>query len=254
MLLDFVPLGGKVEKSSLFNGILLKGPDLIDDLKAKLEEECPETVSCADTLAFATNEAMAMAGGVRQRPLGGRRDSIVSLASIAEDNNLPLPTWTVDQMIDLFKRKGFTPEEMAILLGAHSVGAAHCDMFMDRVYNFNKTQKPDPTLPLPVVEEFKRECPDPESPQFRNPLVNFDETPYTLDNLFFRNLVEKNKSLLLTDSYLVGDPRTGPTVKQMATQPELFPKKFAEVLTKMFSVNVLTGKDGEVRKTCRSTN
>ncbi|XP_061372720.1 peroxidase 28-like [Gastrolobium bilobum] len=254
VLLDFSPAGDKVEKNSMFNGFLLKGADLIDDIKTKLEEECPETVSCADTLAFATNEAMALAGVPRQRPLGGRRDALVSLASVAEDNNLPSPNWSVDQMIELFNRKGFNAEELVVLLGAHSVGSAHCDLFMDRLYNFKNSQKPDPTLIPPVVDELKQICKNPGTPQFRNPPVNFDETPTKLDNLFYKNMVEKKKSLLLSDSFLLGDPRTGPVVRKMAAEPGLFPKKFAEVMVKLCSLNVLTGNDGEIRKTCRSTN
>ncbi|KAJ1399510.1 Secretory peroxidase [Sesbania bispinosa] len=254
ILLDYSPAGDKVEKSSMFNGLLLKGADLIDDIKRKLEEECPGVVSCADTMAFATNEAMSLAGLPRQPPLGGRRDSLYSLATVAEDNNLPLPNWNADQMIELFNRKGFTPEEMVILLGAHSVGAAHCDVFMERVYNYKNTFKPDPALPLPVVDELKQICSNPGTPQFRNPPVNFDETPTLLDNLFFKDMVEKSKTLLITDAHLIGDPRTAPVVKQMADDVGLFQKRFAELMIRLSAMNVLTGNDGEVRKICRSTN
>lgn len=253
-MLDYIPSGDQVEKSSLFNGVLLKGSDLIDDIKAKLEEECPQSVSCADTLAFASNEALTLAGLPPRRPLGGRRDALVSLASMAEDNNLPLPNWNIDQMINIFERKGFNAEEMVILLGAHSIGSAHCDMFMNRLYNFKDTQKPDPALTAPVVDELKQICKNPGTPQFRNPPVNFDETPMILDNLFFKNIVEKRKTLLVTDSYLINDPRTAPTVQNMAAEADLFAKRFAEMMIKMSSMNVITGDDGEVRKTCRSTN
>ncbi|XP_015964990.1 peroxidase C1C-like [Arachis duranensis] len=252
ILLDSIGQGDKVEKGSIFNGMSLKGADLIDDLKMRLEEECPQTVSCADAIAFSANEAMAIAGGVRQRPLGGRRDALNSLATAA-DQNLASPTATIDQMSAIFRRLGFNQEEMVVLLGAHSVGTAHCDLFMDRVYNFRNTQKPDPVLPLPYVEDLRRLCANPGTPQFRNPNVNFDETPYALDNRYFKNLVQ-NKALLLSDSSLKDDPRTGPTVRQMAEDDTLFPKRFAELFTKMTTFNVLTGLLGEVRKTCRSTN
>lgn len=253
-MLDYVPSGDKVEKSSFFNGLLLKGADLIDDIKAKLEQECPQTVSCADTLAFAANEATILAGLPRRRPVGGRRDAMISLASMVEDNNLPNPLWSLGQMIQVFNKKGFSEAEMVVLLGAHSVGTAHCDFFMNRAYNFNDTQKPDPTLPAPVADEIKGVCTNPGTPQFRNPPMNFDETPTVLDNLFFKNMVEKKKSLLKTDAYLIDDPRTAPTVQKLATEPDLFALRFAEMMTKLSSLNVLTGNDGEVRKTCRSTN
>ncbi|MED6217665.1 hypothetical protein PIB30_019797 [Stylosanthes scabra] len=253
ILLDSVAQGDKVEKGSIFNGVSLKGADLLDDLKMRLEEECPQTVSCADAIAFSANEAVAMSSGVRQRPLGGRRDSLNSLATAA-DQNLASPTATVDQMSEIFRKLGFNADEMVVLLGAHSIGSAHCDLFMDRVYNFRNTQKPDPVLPLPYVDQLKGICTDPGTPQFRNPPANFDETPYALDNLYFRNLVQ-NKSLLLSDSSLLGDARTGPTVRQMADDDMLFRKRFAELFSRLTSFNVLTGRNnGEVRRTCRSTN
>ncbi|XP_027362832.1 peroxidase 28-like [Abrus precatorius] len=255
VLLDYSRDGGdQVEKSSMFNGLLLKGADLIDEIKTKLEEQCPQTVSCADTLAFATNEAMTLAGLPPRKPLGGRRDGLDSRATVAEDNNLPLPNWSMDQMLELFNKKGFNAEEMVVLLGAHSVGYAHCDVFVERLNNFQKSGKPDPELPGPVINELKGECKDPGTPQYRNPPVSFDETPTLLDNLFFKNLVERKKSLLITDSHLIADLRTTPIVQQMAADAELFRKRFAEVMVKLSSLNVLTGNDGEVRKICRSSN
>lgn len=253
-MLDYAPNGEKVEKNSLLNGQLLKGTDIIDDIKNKLEEECPGIVSCTDTLAFATNEAMTVAGLPRRPPLGGRRDGLYSLAAVAEDNNLPLPNWDINRMINLFQRKGFSLEEMVVLLGAHSVGSAHCNVFMDRVYNFMKTNKPDPILPEAVVNEFRDICKNPGTPQFRNPPVDFDETPKVLDNLFYKNLVEKKKALLITDSNLITDQRAYPIVEQMAADEALWQKKFADAMVKLSSMNVITGNDGEVRKTCRSTN
>ncbi|KAK2427961.1 peroxidase [Trifolium repens] len=254
ILLDYSPTGEQVEKSSFFNGQLLKGADIVDDIKSKLEEQCPGVVSCSDTLAFAINEGMVLAGLPRRAPLGGRRDSVYSLASVVENNNLPMPGWPIERMVELFTRKGFTIEEMVILIGAHSVGSVHCDIFMERIYNFANTRKPDPTLPAPVINEFQQVCKNAGTPQFRNPPVNFDETPTVLDTLFFKNMVNRNKTTILTDSHLINDPRTIPIVQQMANEDGLWQQRFPEVMDKMSSLNVLTGNNGEVRKTCRSTN
>jgi len=254
ILLDFTPSGDNVEKSSSFNGLLLKGADMMDDIKAKVEEKCPQTVSCADLMAFTTNEAMTLAGLPAQRPLGGRRDSLLSLASIVEADNLPLPTWTMDQMMELFGRKGFNVEEMVVLLGAHSVGITHCDFFMERATNFNATGKPDPTLSAEMLDEINKACPGYGTAQYRNPPVNFDATPTVLDNLFFKDMVDRRRTLLITDSHLIEDERTKPIVQQMAADHAVFPKRFAEVMVKLTSLNVLTGNEGEVRKICRSTN
>ncbi|ESW29308.1 hypothetical protein PHAVU_002G059600 [Phaseolus vulgaris] len=254
ILLDFTPSGDNVEKSSSFNGLLLKGADLMDDIKGKVEEKCPGIVSCADVMTFSTYEAMAMAGLPRKRAVAGRKDSIISLASIAESNNLPLPDWTIDQMMELFGRKGFNIEEMVVLLGAHSLGKAHCDFFMQRAFNFNGTGKPDPLLPKDVVDEFQKACPNGGTALFRNPPVAFDSTPTVLDNLFYQEMIQKNRTLLPSDSHLHEDPRTKPTVEQMANDHALFNKRFHDVMYKLTSLNVLTGTEGEVRKICRSTN
>lgn len=253
-MLDYTSNDEKVEKSSSFNGLLLKGADYVDDIKAKLEHACPQTVSCADVLAFTTHEAMIVAGLPRTKPRGGRRDARESLAKNAEANNLPMPDWTMDQMIELFNRKGFSTEEMVILLGAHSVGIAHCDFFMERIYDFKKTGKPDPSLPADVLEELRQACPNPGTTDYRNPPVNFDATPTVLDNLFFKEMVERKKTLLITDSHLLADERTAPIVKKMAADPKLFPSKFPDTMVKLGALNVLTGKQGEIRKVCRSTN
>ncbi|WVZ12691.1 hypothetical protein V8G54_017221 [Vigna mungo] len=254
ILLDYTPSGDMVEKGSAFNGFLLKGADIIDDIKAKVESKCPGTVSCADILAFTTHVAMTMAGLPAQRPLGGRKDATVSFASVVEADNLPMSDWNIDQMMELFGRKGFNIEEMVVMIGAHSVGITHCDFFMQRALDFNKTGVPDPTLGKETIDEIKQACPNPGTTLFRNPPVNFDATPTVLDNLFFKDMVDKRRTLLITDGHLIEDDRTRPIVEQMAADPNLFPKRFPEVMLKLMSLNVLTGNEGEVRKICRSTN
>ncbi|KAF7815785.1 peroxidase 28-like [Senna tora] len=245
ILLDSVASGDKVEKLSLTNGQLLKGADLIDDIKSKLEEECPGVVSCADTLAFAAAESMTLGGLPPQPKLGGRRDGLSSLATNSEDN-LPFPNWSVDQMLKLFQKKGFNAEDMVVLNGAHSVGSAHCDIFSNRLYNFRNTGRSDPALGLGIVDELKKICKAPGTVEARdNPIVNFDETPTVLDNLLFKDMVEKKRVLLATDQAMANDKRTAIFVKSLAEDPNLFPMKFGEVMSRMSSLGVLTGKQGE---------
>lgn len=119
ILLDSTPPGEPVEKISPANDKTIKGLDVINQIKAQLEQECPQTVSCADILAYATREAVFLSGLPYYRVQGGCRDGLTSRASDVIEN-LPFPTMSVDTMIELYARKGFTIEDMVVLAGAHS--------------------------------------------------------------------------------------------------------------------------------------
>jgi peroxidase len=41
----------------------LTGYTVIDEIKSALERECPATVSCADVIALASRDAVALLGG-----------------------------------------------------------------------------------------------------------------------------------------------------------------------------------------------
>lgn len=88
----------------------------IQHIKDIIEVECPGQVSCADIIALAAKESVAISGGPHfQIPLG-RKDSTTCSHQQA-DLHLPPSGFTVDGLLDLFTSKGMSVEESVAILG-----------------------------------------------------------------------------------------------------------------------------------------
>lgn len=250
-MLESTPSGEPVElKSRANDGV--KGLDLIDKIKERLEEECPGTVSCADILAFATRDAITLAGLPYHIIPAGRRDSRTSRAADVTGNLLAGST-PLGDVIEVFKKKGFSIEDMVVLLGAHSFGAARCKFFDYRLYNFSSTETQDPSLDPLYADELSALC-QPFGEDGAETAVDFEPvTPQKLDNMFYLNLVI-GRALLQSDQAMTSDPRTSGIVRQMAFVPIHWRLKFLKAMVRLGKVNVLTGNQGEIRKTCRAYN
>lgn len=223
---------------------------MIDDAKAKIEAQCPNTVSCADIVAFAARDGVQVAGGLHYAVPGGRRDGRVSLAAEVIEN-LPGPFFSAAQLKENFAKKGLSLREMVTLSGAHSIGQSHCSQFTRRLYSFNSTYSQDPSLNPSYADLLKTECP-------RNgrtdQVISFDPvTPNVLDNAYYTNL-KSDKGLLYSDQVLWDTPLTRGLVKANANHPSAWARRFAAAMVRMGSIEVLTGARGEIRKNCRVIN
>nr|GMD09337.1 peroxidase 5-like [Ipomoea batatas] len=166
----------KAEKDHPANNPSLRGFDVIDKAKHWVESQCPQTVSCADIVAFAARDSAAVLGGINYGVPAGRRDGRVSLF---DDPTRNLPSFLADaeELEKNFGRKGLSLDEMVTLSGAHSVGRSHCSSFTNRLYSSNSSTQllEDPSLEAELGNKLRQMCPrktsvDPTAPlDFRTP-------------------------------------------------------------------------------------
>ncbi|KAJ7526579.1 hypothetical protein O6H91_16G013200 [Diphasiastrum complanatum] len=251
VLIDSTP-ENQAEKDSFFNNPSLRGFEVIDKAKAQLEALCPGVVSCADILALAARDSVALLGGPFWSIRSGRRDGSVSNAADVLEN-LPTPFFDLRQLTQNFAAKGFSQVEMLTLAGAHTIGASHCTSFSNRIYNFSDTTPQDPTLNSHFAEELKLQCPQTDfDPDLRVGMDSF--TPIRFDNKYYIGL-RNGRGLFTSDQTLfTDDHNTAATVKQYSDNGFLFSSKFVSAMIKMSEIEVKTGLQGDVRKNCRAFN
>ncbi|KAL6555269.1 hypothetical protein OROGR_006527 [Orobanche gracilis] len=222
--------------------------DLIDAAKKAVETTCPSTVSCADIITLATRDAVSLSGGPTYDVPTGRRDGLISNVA---DVNIPGPSAPIQDAFAFFKDKNLTLNDMVTLLGAHTVGVAHCSFFQDRLSNFNGTVKPDPTMDPGLAARLLKTC----GKTSGDPTVSLDQgtPPNTLDNQYYNQTVFK-RGILQIDQNLALDRSTGPIVLGLARNKSLFMKNFVKAMIKMSKIQVLVGNAGEIRKNCRVFN
>ncbi|XP_021858454.1 peroxidase 5-like [Spinacia oleracea] len=250
VLLDSTP-GNTAEKDAAANNPSLRGFDVIDNVKARLEYMCPGVVSCADILAYAARDSVEMTGGVGYDVPAGRRDGRVSKSSEAT-MNLPPPFADVDLLTKIFGSKGLTQEEMVILSGAHTIGRAHCTSFSKRLYNFTPSTAQDPSMNSAYAFQLQQQCPSGDAGA--NIVVPMDPiSPTISDTGYYRDIIN-NRGLFTSDQTLLSDTSTANLVYQYARNPYFWGRKFADAMVRMGQIDTLTDNEGEIRRNCRVVN
>lgn len=246
VLLDDAP-GFTGEKTAQPNKNSLRGFDVVDDIKAQLEDACNQTVSCADILAVAARDSVVALGGPTWDVELGRRDG--TTASLDDANNdLPAPTLDLGDLIKAFSKKGLSASDMIALSGGHTIGQARCVNFRGRLYN--ETASLDASL----ASSLKPRCPGAAGSGDDNTSPLDPATSYVFDNFYYRNLL-RNKGLLHSDQQLFSgggsaDAQTTAYASDMAG----FFDDFRDAMVKMGAIGVVTGSGGHVRVNCRKTN
>ncbi|XP_047338082.1 peroxidase N1-like [Impatiens glandulifera] len=231
----------------------LRGFEVIDDAKTQLEAICPGIVSCADILTLATRDAVVMTGGLRWEVPTGRRDGTVSLAS--ETANLPGFRDPVAVQAKQFSDLGLNLQDLVALAGGHTIGTASCVVFSYRLYNFNSTGGPDPSINPSFLPSLRTMCPQNGNGQVRVGLDN--GSPANFDTSYFMNL-RNNRGVLESDQFLWTDPSTRPIVQGFlgtkGVRPLRFGLEFGRSMVKMGNIQLKTGTQGEIRKVCSRIN
>eukprot|EP00249_Psilotum_nudum_P016579 c25892_g1_i1 orf=106-1365(+) len=212
--------------------------NFIDELKRVIENSCPGVVSCADILALAARDAVKKVGGPLYPVPLGRRDSQRFASQSVVLASLPPPSANVTSLLGFFLPRGFDILDMVALSGAHTIGRAHCPAFSSRL------SPPDPTLDSRLAAGLRRICSNSS-----NTVSNDLTTPNKFDNRYYRNLMNR-QGLFTSDESLFVDSRTVGIVRAYAQNLALFFEQFGLSMIKMSQLDVLTGRQGIIRKFC----
>jgi peroxidase len=143
---------------------------------------------------------------------------------------------------------------MSILFhaGVHTVGVTHCSVIHDRLYNFNGTGLPDPTMD-PTYAWILKTFACPKNPTFDNIVFLDDPSSILIVDKSYYTQIRKRRGVLAIDQELGDDSSTGWMVDFLDTT-NFFPSMFSSALNKLSALDVKTGGNGEIRKNCQRTN
>ncbi|TKY56937.1 Peroxidase 4 [Spatholobus suberectus] len=233
------------EKNAGPNRNSARGFGVIDKIKSAVEEVCPGVVSCADILAIAARDSVAILGGPTWDVKLGRRDARTASQSAA-NNGIPRPTSNLNQLISRFNALRLSTKDLVALSGGHTIGQARCTNFRARIYN-------ETNIDSSFARLRQSTCPRATGSGDNN-LAPLDlATPTFFDNHYFKNLIQK-KGLIHSDQQLFNGGSTDSIVRTYSTNPASFFADFSTAMIKMGDISPLTGSRGEIRKNCRRVN
>ncbi|CAK7339189.1 unnamed protein product [Dovyalis caffra] len=241
------------EKEAAPNNNSARGFEVVDNMKAAVENACPGVVSCADILTIAAEGSVSLAGGPSWTVPLGRRDSLIANRSGA-NSDIPAPSESLNVLKSKFAAVGLnTSSDLVALSGAHTFGRSQCSNFISRLYNFSGSGSPDPTLNTTYLATLQQLCPQGGNGSV---LANLDlTTPDTFDRNYFSNL-QTNEGLFQSDQELfstAGADTIG-IVNNFSGNQTAFFESFVVSMIRMGNIRPLTGTDGEIRLNCRRVN
>ncbi|KAL9256783.1 Peroxidase 7-like protein [Drosera capensis] len=164
-----------------FHDCAVRGCDASILLDFPGSERTAHTVSCADILTAAARDATSLLNGPFWANQYGRKDGTLSYAH--ETSLIPAGYENVTQLIEFFQSKGLSLLDLVVLSGAHTVGRCTCGSLYERLYYFNGTKKPDPSIAPKYLDYLERKCSRPYE------YADFDATtPHLFDSVYYENL------------------------------------------------------------------
>lgn len=136
------------------------------------------------------------------------------------------------------------------------MGKTHCAYIHDRLYNFNKTGQPDRSMRRSTLLKLRAQCrksPPENEPDRSVFLTDKNGEKYRFTTTYYSNVLA-HESVLGVDQQLLYNPNTTQLASEYAASREKFRKEFALSISRMGSLKVLTGNQGEIRLNCRSRN
>ncbi|KAI3816468.1 hypothetical protein L1987_16166 [Smallanthus sonchifolius] len=241
----YVTLQG--EKKAPTNLNALKGFEIIDRIKNKLESECPNT--------YAARDATVLVGGPYWDVPAGRKDSKTASFSQVE-SNVPGANDSLLSIIAKFMYQSLSVTDMVALSGAHTIGMARCTNYRARIYGDYQTTSTTSPIVKSNLKTLKSTCPAAGGGDDNEAAMDY-VTPNLFDNTYYHILL-RGEGLLNSDQELYSSilgVETRKLVKKYAEDPIAFFEQFSESMVKLGNItNPETYVDSEVRKNCRFVN
>ncbi|CAL1412666.1 unnamed protein product [Linum trigynum] len=230
----------------------LAGFNVIETAKSRLESLCPGVVSCADILALAARDAVALSNGPDYAVPTGRRDGRFSSRTLA--NNLPDVNEPIEVLTSKFRAKGMSIKDFVLLsAGGHTIGTTACFFMPKRLYNFTGRSDSDPALNSQFLPQLKSVCPPGGNVDHR--LALDWSSAFIFDDHILRNILN-GFAVLASDARLMDDRRARRVMESYVGggQTASFGADFAEAMVRMGNIGVKTGSQGEIRQICSQVN
>uniref|UniRef100_A0A2N9FD08 Peroxidase n=1 Tax=Fagus sylvatica TaxID=28930 RepID=A0A2N9FD08_FAGSY len=227
------------EKNASPNRNSVRGFEVIDTIKTRVEATCNATVSCADILALATRDARRTLVDSTTRP-----ERCKDSQSKRSQQQLPSPFSDLATLTSKFSAKGLSARDMTALSGGHTIGLARCSLFRTRIYN-------ETNIDSNFATTRRANCPASGGDNNLAPLET--QTSNRFDNNYYKDLVAR-RGLLHSDQVLFNGGSQDALVRTYSNNNAAFASDFAAAMVKMSNISPLTGTNGEIRRNCRVVN